>query len=200
MKFYISNFYYVNEEFVDVSFLPPMARRKLSLLDKLSLCALNQAYQGGDIKLVFASRYGELDRLNKIISQYLDDNEVSPAAFSASVHNSVIGQFSLLKNIKKSYNSLASGENTFSAGLLEAFLSADENDDVLFCYADSYEKNEAAACIISKKLHPDSICCEYLSDNIELSAKSETENFLEFVSKNKDYFAASDGLYALVRC
>ena len=63
-----------------------------------------------NIKIVFASRYGELDRLKKLVYQYTQENEVSPATFSGSVHNSAVGQFSLLNRITKSYNSISAEE------------------------------------------------------------------------------------------
>lgn len=218
MKFYISNFHYINEDSLDLSFLPVLARRKLSKLDRISLCAMNSAfesYTGEEPMLVFASQYGELERLDKIIEQYLEDNEVSPAAFSSSVHNSVVGMFSLLKKIKKSYNSVAADKNTFSAGLLEAVLSAG-NDNVLYCYADSYEKSQAFSCIISKKISEAAVECELgyefgselKEDGCNAGNSSEIEQFMKLFNDTKKadsidymkYFCSNDGLFFVKRC
>lgn len=57
-----------------------------------------EVYDGDTyIDLVFASRYGELERVVKLIKQKQEENEISPAGFSFSVHNSTIGLFSLIK-------------------------------------------------------------------------------------------------------
>lgn len=74
-----------------------MARRKLTSVDKTALCIMNECFSSLDeknrnIKIVFTSQYGELDNLNKLIKQYTEENEVSPATFSGSVHNSAVGQ------------------------------------------------------------------------------------------------------------
>ena len=155
MQFYIKTYCKKNADDIDVSFLPPMARRKLSALDKAALCIMNECLtsleeKDRNIKIVFASRYGELDRLKKLVYQYTQENEVSPATFSGSVHNSAVGQFSLLNKITKSYNSVSAEDVTFSAGLIEAVLSADD-DYVLYCFCDALTPDTAHGfgCIIS---------------------------------------------------
>lgn len=132
-----------------------MARRKLTSVDKTALCIMNECFSSLDeknrnIKIVFASQYGELDNLNKLIKQYTEENEVSPATFSGSVHNSAVGQFSLLNKITKSYNSVSAEDVTFGAGLTEAVLSADD-DYVLYCFCDALTPDTAHGfgCIIN---------------------------------------------------
>lgn len=156
MKFSIKKFVIKTAENTEVSFLPPMARRKLSTLDKTALCVMNELFESipqekRNLKIVFASRYGELDRLKKLVAQYTRENEVSPATFSGSVHNSAAGQFSLLNKITESYNSVSAEKDTFSAGLIEAVLTAKEGCDVLFCCCDAVEAENAGGfgCIIS---------------------------------------------------
>ena len=65
-KFCIKQYSYKTNETMDVSFIAPMARRKLSTLDKATLSALNEVFESNNVKLIFASQYGELDRLKKI--------------------------------------------------------------------------------------------------------------------------------------
>lgn len=155
MKFSIKKFVIKTAENTEVSFLPPMARRKLSTLDKTALCVMNELFESisgekRNLKIVFASRYGELDRLKKLVAQYTLENEVSPATFSASVHNSAAGQFSLLNKITESYNSVSAEKDTFSAGLIEAVLTA-KGCDVLFCCCDAVDAENVSGfgCIIS---------------------------------------------------
>ena len=73
LNFCIKKYSYVTEDSIDLSFMPPLSRRKLSLADKLALCAMNECYETPEVKIVFASQYGEIDRLDKIITQYTEE-------------------------------------------------------------------------------------------------------------------------------
>lgn len=202
MKFNLVNSIYIDEENVDVSFIPPMVRRKLTLLDKVALCAMNKVCQSSENLLVFASRYGEFDRLNKLISQYQLENEVSPTVFSSSVHNNIVGQFSLLKGITKSYNAIGAGDNTFSAGLLESIVSCSMKQDVLFCYADVNTKTEAFACVVSLNECANSLSfvLEKQSDCVFVNQVEECElvSFKKFLAKEVKTFVARDGLFTVL--
>ena len=163
LEFYIKNYVIKTAKTANVEFLPAMSRRKLSSLDKIALCVMNECFAGlnGDernLNIVFASRYGELDRLKKLVAQYTGENEVSPAAFSGSVHNSAVGQFSLINKITKSYNSVSAEENTFSAGMIEAVFSA-KKGDVLYCYCDAVDFESAIGfgCLISPNSEPNAV-------------------------------------------
>lgn len=202
IEFFITKFAYKTEETTDVSFISPMARRKLSQLDKTSLCVLNECFNNDDTKLVFASQFGELDRLKKLVTQYTNENEVSPATFSASVHNAAIGQFSLLNKINKSYNSISAEEHTFSAGLIEAVLSA-KNEDILYCYCDSNKITEGFACIITMKpnLLTKKLELEILDTPVEkyTDTENEIQNFLNFLNNNHPEFVSKNGIYKFSR-
>ena len=59
MKFSIKKFVIKTAENTEVSFLPPMARRKLSTLDKTALCVMNELFESipeekRNLKIVFA--------------------------------------------------------------------------------------------------------------------------------------------------
>ncbi len=147
LEFRIKKISYSQGENIDLSSIPMMMRRKLSTVGKIAMSTMLDCYgeNSDDIKLVYASRYGELERVVKLISQEKENNEVSPTGFSFSVHNSTIGLFSLLKNIHSSYNSIAGGEDSFSAGLLDAVMNKEKT---LFCYADSVDKLESVSILI----------------------------------------------------
>ncbi len=201
-EFYISNINFVKGKKdninIDLSFMPAIQRRKLSLVDKAAMSVMYRAYPGYQTEIVFASRYGELDRLDKIISQYQEDNEVSPFAFSTSVHNSVAGQFSLLNGIKKSYNALASDENTFSTGFLDSIVRLNEDNDVLYCYADAYDDVAASAMLLSKKPKEGSIKVEFLQEQtVFAGTDDEFEEFQNFIAGEKSYFSSIDGLFSV---
>lgn len=144
-SFFIKDFYYIkSDEEIDLSFIPLLLRRKLSNLDKAAIFTMNKVYSDDVKEIVFASQYGESDRLNTIISQYQEFNEVSPAQFSGSVHNYPCGFFCLLKKLNIPYYALSAGDETFKNGIIKAVLSY--NDNVLFTYTD----NISISCIISK--------------------------------------------------
>lgn len=131
----------------DLSFIPMMTRRKLSPLVKTAFSTIYNCYEGGDIPLVFASQHGEFDILKKLISQYTEDNEVSPIAFSSSVHNSAIGTFSLLNKVNSKYTAVSAGKNSLSNGFMEAVT---ENSPTLFCFADTLPHPASVSCLIGK--------------------------------------------------
>ena len=145
LEFYIKKISCSTGENIDLSQIPMMMRRKLSPVGKIALSTILQCYDGQDVKLVYASRYGELERVIKLIKQEHEYNEISPTGFSFSVHNSTIGLFSLINNLHSSYNSIAAGEESFSAGLLDAVMNKEKT---LFCYAESVDRFESVSMLI----------------------------------------------------
>ena len=96
--FYIKDYKYIENGEIDISFLPMMIRRRLSSIDKYAIYTLSAFKDCKIDEIVYSSRYGELERLFKIIDQYIEDNEVSPNLFSSSVHNYLVGLFSQINN------------------------------------------------------------------------------------------------------
>lgn len=121
----------------DVSFIPAMARRRMTALEKIAAYLAHQtAPESGDYVTVFASRFGEWNQTVKLIKQYHTDKEMSPAGFSNSVHNAAPGHISLLCHNKNSYTSIAAGQRTLEMGLLEAF---NQQQPTLFIYAEEHQ-------------------------------------------------------------
>ena len=147
LEFCIKKFSYSTGENLDLSSIPMNMRRKLSPVGKIAMSTMLECYgeNSDDIKLVYASRYGELERVVKLIKQEHEENEISPTGFSFSVHNSTVGLFSLLKKIYSSYNSIAGGEESFSVGLLDAIMNREKT---LFCYAESVDRYESISILI----------------------------------------------------
>ncbi len=141
---YIDNFEFWmendTEKLPDVSFIPSMLRRRMSALEKVAIGLANKiAPETPDYKLVFASRFGEWEQTIKLIRQFYDDKEMSPAGFSNSVHNAAMGHFSLLTHNKNSYTSVAAGEKTIENALLDAILT---DKPVLFIYGEEHTPTE----------------------------------------------------------
>lgn len=147
LEFCIKKISYSTGENLDLSSIPMNMRRKLSPVGKIAMSTMLDCYgeNSDDIKLVYASRYGELERVVKLIKQEHEENEISPTGFSFSVHNSTVGLFSLLKKIYSSYNSIAGGEESFSVGLLDAIMNREKT---LFCYAESVDRYESISILI----------------------------------------------------
>ena len=127
----------------DVSFVPPLERRRLTGVERAALHVARRACEpllagSPDGKLpslpvVFASRWGEIGTTLKLMRQFREDGEMSPAGFSSSVHNAFPGAFSVLFGDKERYTAIAACERSREMGLLEASAM---KGLVLFVYAE----------------------------------------------------------------
>ena len=105
----------------DTSGIPPMIRRRLSGLSKMALSVALDCI--GDSKVAFStfcSRHGELPRTTGLLEELARNEELSPMAFSQSVHNTAAGLFSIIRKDMSATTSIAGGADTFGYGLLEA--------------------------------------------------------------------------------
>ena len=124
----------------DVSFVPPMERRRLTDVERAALAVAHHAlaeYSDDPVRrripVVFASRWGEIGTTVKLMRQMHDAGEMSPAGFSNSVHNAAPGHLSRLTGNKAPYTAIAAGSDTYDMGLLEASTYPGK---VLFVYAE----------------------------------------------------------------
>jgi hypothetical protein len=118
----------------DVSFVPPLARRRLTDLEKAALAVANEVYpHGEEIPVVFASRWGEIGTTVKLIKQFHSEKEMSPAAFSTSVHNAAPGMMSLKESNHATYTAIAASEDSLKNGFVEALAMRKR---LLFVYAE----------------------------------------------------------------
>ncbi len=196
MKFYINKHSYLKKEIADISFIPMLMRRKLDLLGKAGLSTLYNVWDDNtNPNLIFASQYGDIERVLKLIQQRKEEGEISPTGFSFSVHNATIGLFSLLNKIKSSYNSISAGENTLSYGILEAILTSKENPTI-FCFTENKEELNSVSFFCSKtKLS------EHAQEIIFVrETNQQKDSFDDFISflENKRQCYYSD-LYTLKR-
>ena len=135
LEFYVNKVNFLeNINDINLDFIPSIMRRRMSLLDKVTLSVMNEVYTDDIQNIVFSSQYGEVERLLKIIDQYTENKEVSPNTFSGSVHNYSVGFFLLNKKKAIPYNVLSACENSISAGLLASVIS--DYDKILYCYSD----------------------------------------------------------------
>ncbi len=118
----------------DVSFVPRMERRRLTGVERAALSVARKVYpEGEEVPVVFASRWGEIGTTMKLMRQCHDDGEMSPAGFSASVHNAAPGAFSLLMKNRAPYTAIAARGRSREMGWLEA---TSMKGRVVFVYAE----------------------------------------------------------------
>ena len=143
----------------DVSFVPPLERRRLTGVERAALSTAWQVRGEGASPVVFASRWGEIGVTAKLMKQFHADGEMSPAGFSASVHNAAPGAFSLLTKNKSPYTAIAARDRSLESGLLETLALRTE---VVFVYAeeatpDLYQgefQDPQAGCSVALRLTP----------------------------------------------
>lgn len=105
----------------DVAFLPAMQRRRLSHLARMAFAVGWPLAEGhAQLPLVFVSRHGETPRTFSILSELAAGEPLSPTQFSLSVHNAVIGLWSILRGSTCEMTALAAAGDGFEQGVLEA--------------------------------------------------------------------------------
>ncbi|WP_417779310.1 beta-ketoacyl synthase chain length factor [Stutzerimonas xanthomarina] len=107
----------------DVSFLPAMQRRRLSRLARMVFAVATPLATGRPpMPLVYASRHGETARTFAILSDLASDEPLSPTQFSLSVHNAIIGLWSIHQQDSSEMTALAAEGDGLEHALLEAAL------------------------------------------------------------------------------
>ena len=105
----------------DVSFLPAMQRRRLSRLARMAFSVGWPLAEGREaLPLVFISRHGETPRTFDILSDLAAEQPLSPTQFSLSVHNAIIGLWSIMRGETSEMTALAAAGDGLEHGLLEA--------------------------------------------------------------------------------
>ena len=105
----------------DVSFLPAMQRRRLSRLARMAFSVGWPLAEGHEqLPLVFVSRHGETPRTFDILRDLAADQPLSPTQFSLSVHNAIIGLWSIMRGETCEMTALAAAGDGLEHGVLEA--------------------------------------------------------------------------------
>ena len=122
-----------------IDFIPQIQRRRLSQLTKMSLKTAFECSEGyNNIESVFASRYGELSQTLKLLKSIFNKEDLSPAGFSLSVHNTAAGLYSVIDKNTKPYTAIAAGEITFEAAFLEALGRLQYQEYILLVVSEEY--------------------------------------------------------------
>jgi hypothetical protein len=122
----------------EVAFLPAMQRRRLSRLARMTFAVAWPLADGRpSMPMVFVSRHGETPRNFELLSDLARQEDLSPTQFSLSVHNSIIGLWSILRSDPSEMTALAASRDGLEQGLLEAsLLLAEGHPEVLLVIAE----------------------------------------------------------------
>jgi len=137
----------------DAAIIPVAHRRRSSRLTKMALAAaLNVVASESVDYSIFCSQHGEIVRTRNILSSISRGSEISPAAFSQSVHNTSSGLFTIIAATNAPSTSMASGANSFAYGWMEAqaYLACNPMHRVMLVdfdevIPDEYQRNE---CVV----------------------------------------------------
>ena len=119
--------------------IPAAFRRRMGKLERLAVrCTLGLLAGGTTARIIFCSRYGNIETLGAMFGSIAAGEAISPMAFSGSVHNAAAGLIAQIRNERIAHTALAAGANTFKAGLVEAYaaLATENCRDVVVCFAD----------------------------------------------------------------
>lgn len=128
----------VSTETADVSFLPAMQRRRLSPLARM---VFHVAWPLAKTQpVVFCSRHGENVRNLELLKQVGEREALSPASFSLSVHNAIIGLWSIFREDRSEMTALAGNQDVLEHGLLEAWMLLEQGaESVLVVMAEDQQ-------------------------------------------------------------
>lgn len=124
----------------DVSFLPPLQRRRMSRLSRMALTVVHDCLEASTTRpaLMFCTRYGEYGRTYGLLEALAAREPLSPALFSVSVHNTAVGLCSIHEGITGHSTALSAGRETLEHGFLDcaALLGTGEADEALLVFHD----------------------------------------------------------------
>lgn len=106
--------------------LPPMLRRRTSLLTRMAAEVAHQALRRGGLDpahtaMIYGSVYGEIRTTLDLLAALLEPGApLSPTKFHNSVHNTASGYVSITTGNRVGDAALSGGPSTLAVGLLEA--------------------------------------------------------------------------------
>jgi hypothetical protein len=118
--------------------VPLLLRRRVSQLGQQALRAAWSSPHSLSSRLIFASRHGEFSRTLSILEALTDDEPVSPADFTLSVHHALAGLLSIARANRQGHTAIAAGHDSFGFGMLEALacLTEKPSEPVVLVYYD----------------------------------------------------------------
>ncbi len=118
--------------------VPKQLQRRLSALGRAVFNAAGDLSNPvGSLPIVFSSAHGEVNKSLEMLKSMQKGDEVSPTAFSLSVHNAIAGLFSIASANHQEITVLAPGQAGIAPVFLEALgLLQERHDQVLMILYD----------------------------------------------------------------
>ena len=136
-------------ESLDISFVPPLVRRRFSPLQKIFFALANAVEKSPAGCSVFSSCNGEDTLTRRIVDEFHEDGSVSPHRFSSSVYNAAPGLWSVFTKNKAPYTAVAAGDDSIECGLIE-MLATEKTG--LFVYAEETDGGYGASFFLDDGL------------------------------------------------
>jgi hypothetical protein len=136
-------------ESLDISFVPPLVRRRFSPLQKIFFALANAVEKSPAGCSVFSSCTGEVTLTRRIVDEFHEDGSVSPHRFSSSVYNAAPGLWSVFTKNKAPYTAVAAGDDSIECGLIE-MLATEKTG--LFVYAEETDGGYGASFFLDDGL------------------------------------------------
>ncbi len=136
-------------ESLDISFVPPLVRRRFSPLQKIFFALANAVEKSPAGCSVFSSCNGEDTLTRRIVDEFHEDGSVSPHRFSSSVYNAAPGLWSVFTKNKAPYTAVAAGDDSIECGLIE-MLATEKTG--LFVYAEETDGGYGASFFLDNGL------------------------------------------------
>ncbi|MBF6647910.1 beta-ketoacyl synthase chain length factor [Methylobacter sp. BlB1] len=118
--------------------VPKMLQRRLNLLAKAVFHAADHCIKAGEqVPTVFSSTHGEIGKSFQMLKTIEAGEELSPTAFSLSVHNAISGLFSIVYDNQQESTVIAPGMEGIAAAFIEAAgMLSEGRDEVLLVLYD----------------------------------------------------------------
>ena len=145
--------------------LPRMLRRRLNATGRAACEAVALLDDGNNQPLIHASRHGDVSSSLNMLQGLNAGDPVSPASFSMSVHNAVLGVYSIASQHHGPTLALGACGNEFKALINEArgyLASGHDSVIALFSEGDmplayqAYTESPAHPCVVALKLNKNS--------------------------------------------
>ncbi len=144
---------------------PKILQRRLSPLGRAVFnVAAPCLHNGRPLPVIFSSAHGEVNKSLEMLKSMQRGEEVSPTAFSLSVHNAIAGLFSIAYDCRQEITVIAPGQEGIAPAFIEALgvLQERSNDEVLMVLYDEpladfypslpFALNAPAMCALALKI------------------------------------------------
>ncbi|KPZ73731.1 MAG: beta-ketoacyl synthase chain length factor [Pseudoalteromonas sp.] len=141
----IAELSHLNLADLDLSWVAPMQRRRLSPFMKMALHTMHQAqgeYQ--QLAVNFSSRHGDLPKTSQLLHSLVEQEPLSPTAFGLSVHNAATGLFSIIAKNKAPMNAIAGDQDSIISAMIDGFARVHSGieQQILIAHAESVLPDE----------------------------------------------------------